>query len=97
MRILVALNVLCSYPLIFTPCSNSAWLYLEPRVSKRNKVKAFYTMIIIMILGTGEYLTVLLSPQLLAQLVSVKYLVRSILRLKDSNLTTKGLLCFQTI
>ncbi|XP_046672244.1 proton-coupled amino acid transporter-like protein pathetic isoform X1 [Homalodisca vitripennis] len=50
-KVLVALNVLCSYGLCFCVPSEIVWRKLNPRVREENKTRAYYTMRILMILS----------------------------------------------
>uniref|UniRef100_A0A1B6M4J2 Amino acid transporter transmembrane domain-containing protein n=2 Tax=Graphocephala atropunctata TaxID=36148 RepID=A0A1B6M4J2_9HEMI len=50
-KVLVALNVLCSYGLCFCVPSEIVWRKLKPRVREENKTWAYYLMRILMILS----------------------------------------------
>ncbi|KAG8332939.1 hypothetical protein J6590_012708 [Homalodisca vitripennis] len=51
-KILVALNVLFSCPLLlYVPCE-TLWKYMDPRISEANKTRSYYTMRVLMILGS---------------------------------------------
>ncbi|XP_054269576.1 proton-coupled amino acid transporter-like protein pathetic [Macrosteles quadrilineatus] len=58
-KILVALNVCCSYGLIFCVPSESMWKYVEPLVKEENKTRSYYTMRLLLILGTVALATAL--------------------------------------
>lgn len=53
-KILVALNVVCSYPLLLCVVSESVWKYMEPRVCERLKTRRYYTMRILLVTGTRK-------------------------------------------
>lgn len=52
-KILVALNVLCSFGLCFCVPSEILWRKLEARVKEENQTKAYYTMRVLLIFGCG--------------------------------------------